>query len=162
VIGVEDPPQVGIILGGARIGFPNSDEFTAMGYTSYTPLQPKDFDAIDLAPRDGLLFHERQSAAGPGHVYYSAGGAIFEIRHQEALGPSGLALKKAITIPVHGLDGAPRIPDSGTLLRIKGRQRTWIIDGGARRPVTNVCRDARVNVLPADSEILSDIRTARG
>jgi hypothetical protein len=162
VVVVNAPSEAAVILGGARVGFPNPEEFAAMGYTTYTPVQAKDFDAIGLAPRDGLFFHERVSDAGPGHVYYSAGGAVYEIRDRQLLATARQSPKKAIRIPVHGLDGAPRIPKTGTLLRVKGTKRTWIIDGGARRAVANVCSDARVNILPADSHILDDIPTSKG
>jgi hypothetical protein len=160
LIGIRQPPEVAIMYGGARIGFPNPAEFAAMGYTSYTALEPKDFDALDSAPRDGMLFHERPSGAGGGRYYYSSAGAVYEVRDQAALTAFGLPPGRAVTIPAQGLDGAPRIPKAGTLLRLKGERRVWIVDGGVRNPAANVCRGARINVLPPDAHVLDEIPKA--
>ena len=156
VIGVQARPEVSIIRGGARIGFPSADEFAAGGFTSYTPIAAADYDAIDLAPRDGMVFRERAFSNGPGRRYFSAGGAVYQVRSRSALLASGIDARP-IRIPAHGLDGAPRIPQTGTLLHVAGTRNTWVIDGGARRTTDNVCRNARINELPGDARILGEV-----
>lgn len=100
----------------------------------------------------------RYRARVPGR--YSAGGAVYQVRNAEALNPLDVDAQDPIPIPSYGFDGAPRIPKTGTLLRPKGSRQTWIIDGGARRPVRNVCRDARINDLPVEAQVLDEIPTA--
>jgi Taurine catabolism dioxygenase TauD, TfdA family len=149
--------EVAIIRGGARIGFPSGDEFSAMGFTNYVPISEVDYTAIDLAPRDGLLFQERAFDGGPGRFYYSGGGAVYQVRDVATLRAVGVDADSPVEIPAHGLDGAPRIPETGTLRRPRGGETTWIIDGGARSEVTDACADARVVVLPGDSQVLDEI-----
>ena len=78
----------------------------------------------------------------------------------EALKALGVDVANPIKIPAFGLDGAPRIPPTGTLLRTRGERRAWIIDGGARRQVSNLCTDARVVALPDDPQVLDEIPVA--
>ncbi len=157
LIGVTELPEVAIIRGGARVGFPSAKEFAAMGFTSYVPVSAEDYTAIDLAPRDGLLFQERAFEDGPGRFYFSAGGAVYLVSDREALRAFGIDVENPIEIPSHGFDGAPRVPKTGTLLKLDGRRQIWIVDGGARRPITNACGNARINVLPNDSRALDEV-----
>ena len=156
-VGNTESNKVAVIQGGARVGFPNPGEFAALGYDEYLPIPEEELAALDTAPRDGLLFRERQFREGPGRLYYSAGGAVYQIRDETALLATRLDPATAIVIPAQGLDGAPRRPPTGTLLRLEGSRTTWVLDGGARRVATDVCTGARVNVLPADERALDDI-----
>ncbi len=160
LIGVTELPEVAIIRGGARVGFPNPNEFAAMGFNSYVPVSAEDYTSIDLAPRDGLLFQERAFEDGPGRFYFSAGGAVYQVRDREALRAFGIDVENPIEIPAHGFDGAPRVPKTGTLLKLDGPRQIWIVDGGARRPITNACGNARINELPNDSRVLDEIPVA--
>lgn len=157
LVGAPDITEVGMIQGGARIGFPNPSEFAAMGFTSYVPLPTAEYLGIDLAPRDGMPLRERTNETGPGRIFYSAGGAVYQVRDITALRSMGIDPSSAAIVPVNGLDGTPRRPKTGTLLRLQGSRRTWIVDGGVRRLSMNVCQGARLNVLPNDPKILDEI-----
>ena len=155
--------QAGIVHGGALIGFPNQQEAAAMGHVDdFVAIEPSEFDAIDRVPREGLLFRERSSAGEPGRYFYSAAGAVFEVRNLSGLDAVGLTPSNAIPIPRNGLDGARRVPPTGTLLRVGGEDDTWVIDGGARRLADSVCDDALRSPLPADRDLLDDIPVAPG
>jgi hypothetical protein len=158
---VSSGTEAGIVHGGALIGFPNQQEAAAMGHVDdFVAIEPSEFDAIDRVPREGLLFRERSSAGEPGRYFYSAAGAVFEVRNLSGLDAVGLTPSNAIPIPRHGLDAARRVPPTGTLLRIGGEDDTWVIDGGARRLADSVCDDASRAPLPADHDLLDDIPVA--
>ncbi len=153
--------EAGIIAGGALIGFSSRTEAAAMGHVDdFVSVGRSEFDAIDRVPREGLLFRERSSTGVPGRYFYSAEGAVFEVRNLRGLGAVGLTPSNAIPIPRDGLDSARRIPPTGTLLRIGDDDTTWVIDGGARRFADSVCDNARRPPLPADRHLLDAIPIA--
>ncbi len=156
-LGVPALNEVSIMQGGARIGFPNAAEFAAMGLSSYLPVSADQYTALDLAPRDGTLLRERSFNRGAGRLYYATGGAVFQIRNAAELRSIQVDPSSAIVIPAQGLDGAPRIPQAGTLLRLKGSNQTWIVSGRSREPGDHACQDAHVSVLPNDGQVLDDI-----
>lgn len=160
LIGVQPEPIVGIVIGGALIGFPSAAEFAAMGFTDFNEISRKEFDSIDRVPEEGLLLHERDLPDRPGRYYYSAGGAIFQVRDLVALESIDVDPATAVLIPRFGLDGAPRNPPNGTLLRPRGDDRTWVIKRGVRKVATDICDGARIVVLPRDPQMLADIPTA--
>jgi hypothetical protein len=153
--------EAGIVHGGALIGFPSQAEAAAMGHVDdFVAIDRSEFDAIDRVPREGLLFRERSIAGEPGRYFYSAAGAVFEVKHLRGLQAVGLTPSNAIPIPRHGLDSARRVPPTGTLLRIGGEDDTWVVDGGARRIADRVCDDALRSPLPADPTLLDAIPLA--
>jgi hypothetical protein len=151
--------EAGIMHGGALIGFPNPDEAAAMGLTTgFVVISNDEFHAIDRVPREGFLFRERSTAERPGRFFYSAGGAVYEVDDPANLGDVDLSERNAIPIPAFGLDGARRVPPAGTLLRVSGEQRTWVVDGGGRRTAEHLCDGARVVMLPSDPAVLHEIQ----
>ncbi len=152
--------EAGIIWGGALIGFPSREEASAMGHMNdFVVVSEREFNSIDRVPREGLLFRERSIPGRPGRYYYSAGGAVYEVSDPNAVRALGIAPSDAIAIAINGLDGARRIPPTGTLLRADGRETTWVVDGGGRRRAENVCDGARTVVLPSDRNVLAGIPT---
>jgi hypothetical protein len=153
--------EAGIVHGGALVGFPNQQEAAAMGHVDdFISIDQSEFDAIDRVPREGLLFRERSSAGRPGRYFYSAAGAVFEVKNVNGLGAVGLTPSNAIPIPRNGLDSARRVPPTGTLLRIDGEDDTWVVDGGARRVADRVCANALRSPFPADRDLLDAIPVA--
>lgn len=155
--------QAAIVQGGARIGFPSPEEAAAMFALDQSPVDFKEvtqeeWDSLDTVPREGLVFRERPHADGPNRYYYSAGGAVFQVRDPEALEEIGVDPNTAIVIPSFGLDGTRRVPPTGTLLR-RDDDETWVIDGGSRRTADRVCDGARVVTLPRDELVLEEIPT---
>jgi hypothetical protein len=78
--------EAGIVHGGALIGFPDQQEAAAMVHVDdFVAMDQSEFDAIDRVPREGRLFRERSSAGQPGRYFYSAAGAVFEVKHLNGL-----------------------------------------------------------------------------
>jgi hypothetical protein len=130
-----------------------------MGFTTYRPINEREFDALDRRPRDGSLLKERGYPDG-GRLFYSVAGATFEIRDPDSLAAIGVDPAAAVLVPHNGLDTAPRAPRSGTLLHVQGTDTTWVVDGGARRVAGDVCRGARVAILPHSAGVLDAIPVA--
>jgi hypothetical protein len=153
------PQLAGVLQGGALLAVPDPAEGAAMGFTSYRPINEREFDALDRRPRDGSLLKERGYPDG-GRLFYSVAGATFEIGDPASLRKIGVNPDAAVVVPHNGLDTAPRAPRSGTLLHVQGTDQTWVIDGGARRPARNICSGARVGVLPNSPGVLDAIPIA--
>ena len=154
--------QAGIVHGGALIGFPNQQEAAAMGHVSdFVQVTQREFDSIDRVPRQGLLFRERSIPGAKGRYFYSAGGAVYQVRDLRSLSSLSIRPRDAIVIPIDGLDGARRVPPSGTLIRVHGAHKTWAIDGGSRRRARHVCNGARTVALPRDRNLLAAIPLSR-
>jgi hypothetical protein len=149
----------GVVQGGALLGIPDPDEGAAMNITSYRTLPAREFDELDRRPRDGSLLKER-GYPETGRLFYSVGGATFEIRDPASLRKIGVDPDAAVRVPRNGLDTAPRAPRSGTLLHVRGTDETWVIDGGARRLARNICSGARVAELPNSPGVLDAIPIA--
>jgi hypothetical protein len=156
---VSSDGRVGVMAGGALIGVQSAEEFAAAGLADQPirEITPREYSSLDAEPRDGLVLGERQSPGSPGRLFYATGGAVFQVQDPEALRKLALDPDRPTIIPAHGLDGAARVPASGTLLRVHESDTTWLIQGGARRATTGVCSEANVNVLPADPHILDAI-----
>ena len=161
LIVTKDDTGAAVIQGGARLNFPSPEEYEALvGDASNLRITRSAFDALGTAPKDGLLLRERADSGNTGPLFLSAGGAVFRVRDTATLRGVELDPDAAIVVPSHGLDGTPRTPVTGTLLRRDDSKSVWVIDGGARRLSQNVCAGARINVLPADRHILDDISIA--
>jgi hypothetical protein len=154
--GATGPQLAGVLQGGALLAVPDPLEGAAMGFTSYRPINEREFDALDRRPRDGSLLKERGYPDG-GRLFYSVAGATFEIRDPESLEKIGVDPAAAVVVPHNGLDTAPRAPRSGTLLHVQGTDQTWVIDGGARRIAGDICRGARIAILPRSPGVLDAI-----
>jgi hypothetical protein len=153
--------EAGVVHGGALIGFPDQQEAAAMGHVDdFVAVSQSEFDAIDRVPREGLLFRERSTGGRPGRYFYSAAGAVFEVKNLSGLAAVGLTPSNAIPIPRNGLDSARRVPPTGTLLRIGDQDDTWVVDGGARRVADRVCDNGLRSPLPADRDLLDAIPVA--
>ncbi len=149
--------QVGVIEGGALIGVRSPKEFAASRLgTIQIDLSNQEFARIDRVPHDGLVLQERKGLGSKQRLYLAMAGAVYQVRKPASLRGLGLDPDHATTIPAYGLDGAPRIPPSGSLLQVGGHRPVWVIEGGARH-VTTACGDAHINVLPDDSTVLNDI-----
>lgn len=151
------PPRVVVVLGGARVGFPNPGEFSAMGYSSYRAVSASSFAAIDTVPREGTLLQERAHAGGPGRLFLSTGGAVFQITNAVTLRAIHLDTDHSVLIPEDGLDDATRVPPVGTLLRQHGSHTVWRIVARKRQPTSSVCKRAHVVELPAGRHVLGAI-----
>ena len=156
-----DGSGAAIIVGGARLNFPSAEEYrNLVGEKPPLPIARREFDALGSAPRDGVLLRERAFQEGSGRLFLSEGGAVYLVRDEKTVGDVGLSLDAAVTVPSQGLDGSPRKPPTGTLLRRKDVKTVWVMDGGARRPSDEVCAGARINVLPSDPRVLDEIPVA--
>ncbi len=131
-----------------------------MGFTDYRSLSPREFDGLDRRPRDGVA--PGRARLPPRAVASSTAwpGRRSRCRTRTRSRAIGVDPAAAVAVPRHGLDIAPRAPRSGTLLHVQGTDRTWLIDGGARRPATDVCSGARVAELPHSTGILDAIPIA--
>lgn len=160
----KDHARAGIVFGSALFGFSSTDAAVALvGHREdYHELSDGEYDSIDLRPRDGLLIREQPApgTSGTGRLYYATAGAVFPIQSSASLRKIGLSADQAVVVSTRGLDQTPRIPASGTLLRVAGSRRTWVIEGGTRRPAANVCTGAYVNQLPPSPGVLDQIATA--
>jgi hypothetical protein len=159
LVGTADNSKAAIVFGDAVFGFPDANEYVALvGDQPYLTITPAEFDAISTAPRDGLLVRERTfEGRTPGRLFLAMGGAVYPVRNQRALTEIGLDPAHAFEVPTHGLDGTPRIPETGSLLRVGDSRQVWVISGGVRKVASDVCAGARINRLPSDPHILDEI-----
>lgn len=152
--------QAGVIEGGALLSIPDPQEGTAMGYDGkYRTLTPGEFAALDHRPRDGTLVKER-GYPFEGRLFYSIAGGTFEVVEAGSLTGIGVDPARAVFVPSHGLDEAPRAPRSGTLLRVHGSDEVWVIDGGTRRLAVHLCDGARIAELPDSPGVLDAVPVA--
>jgi hypothetical protein len=162
LVGTPDQGKVAIVFGDARFGFPNAAEYVSLvGDKTYLTITPAEFDAISIAPRDGLLVRERTfDSRAPGRLFLAMGGAVYQVHNPRSLAKIGLNPGSAFEVPTQGLDGTPRIPETGSLLRIGDEQQVWVISGGVRKVASDICPGARINELPSDPHILDEIPKA--
>lgn len=161
LIRVSSRLKAAVIQGGARLKFPDKREADAMLASDFRDVTSAEWDALDTVPSEGLVLRERPHKGGTNRVFYSAGGAVYEIHDPETLRGIGVDPSRAIVIPTDGLSQSRKVPPTGMLLRRKGDDTTWVITGARRQAAGELCDGARVITLPRDESVLDAIPLAR-